>query len=77
MVDAAQSAGTIDINIEKLGIDLLAAPGHKGLLGPQGTGILYIKEGIPFRHFKEGGTGTDSKTGSSLWNFRKDMNREH
>jgi cysteine desulfurase/selenocysteine lyase len=61
MVDAAQSAGTIDINIEKLGIDLLAAPGHKGLLGPQGTGILYIKEGIPFRHFKEGGTGTDSK----------------
>ena len=61
MVDGAQSAGTIEIDVEKLGIDLLAVPGHKGLLGPQGTGVLYVKEGVPFRHFKEGGTGTDSK----------------
>lgn len=62
MVDGAQSAGSLDINVEKLGIDLLAVPGHKGLLGPQGTGFLYVRSGISFSHFKEGGTGTDSKS---------------
>lgn len=62
MVDGAQSAGTIKTDVDQLGIDLLAAPGHKGLLGPQGTGILYVKAGIPFRHYREGGTGTDSKS---------------
>ena len=41
MLDAAQSAGSRRIDVNKLGADLLAAPGHKGLLGPQGTGFLY------------------------------------
>jgi len=61
MVDAAQSAGSISIDIEAMNIDMLAVPGHKGLLGPMGTGFLYIKEGIEVRPLKEGGTGTNSK----------------
>ncbi|MBS5949498.1 MAG: aminotransferase class V-fold PLP-dependent enzyme, partial [Clostridium sp.] len=46
ILDASQSAGSINIDVEKDNIDILAFPGHKGLLGPQGTGGLYIKEGI-------------------------------
>lgn len=61
LVDAAQSAGTLEIDVEKMNIDLLAVPGHKGLLGPLGTGLLYVREGIILRHLKEGGTGTASK----------------
>ncbi len=60
MVDAAQSAGVYDIDVEKMDIDLLAFPGHKGLLGPQGTGGLYIKEGLDIKELKEGGTGSIS-----------------
>ncbi|RKD31670.1 aminotransferase class V-fold PLP-dependent enzyme [Thermohalobacter berrensis] len=60
MVDAAQTAGVYDIDVEEMGIDLLAFPGHKGLLGPQGTGGLYIKEGLMIRQMKEGGTGSKS-----------------
>lgn len=41
-------------------IDLLAFPGHKGLLGPQGTGCLYVKDGIELENFKDGGTGSNS-----------------
>lgn len=62
MVDGAQSAGSLSIHVENLDIDLLAVPGHKGLLGPQGTGFLYVRPGTPFRHYIEGGTGTDSKS---------------
>lgn len=61
LIDAAQTAGVYDIDVKKLDVDLLAAAGHKGLMGPQGTGILYIKEGIEVRHFKEGGTGSKSQ----------------
>lgn len=61
LLDAAQSAGCINIDAAKLGCDLIAAPGHKGLLGPQGTGFLYVKEGLGLKPVKEGGTGTDSK----------------
>lgn len=61
LVDAAQTAGTYDIDVVKMNIDLLALPGHKGLYGPQGTGILYIREGLSVRHFKEGGTGSKSE----------------
>ncbi|MGE5454691.1 MAG: aminotransferase class V-fold PLP-dependent enzyme [Methylocystaceae bacterium] len=60
MVDSAQTAGVLPIDVEKDAIDLLAFTGHKGLLGPQGTGGLYIQPGIELRHLKEGGTGSFS-----------------
>lgn len=60
LVDASQSAGVYDINIDKIGIDLLAFPGHKSLLGPQGTGGLYIREGLEVESLMQGGTGSDS-----------------
>jgi cysteine desulfurase family protein len=60
MVDASQSAGIINIDVEKSNIDILAFPGHKGLLGPQGTGGLFIRDGVEVEPFKEGGTGSNS-----------------
>jgi cysteine desulfurase/selenocysteine lyase len=57
LLDAAQSAGVIPIDVEQLNIDLLAAPGHKGLLGPQGTGLLYVAEGVELSPLIVGGTG--------------------
>ena len=62
IVDGAQSAGVIDIDVKSCNIDLLAFPGHKGLLGPQGTGGLYIAPGIKLETFKEGGTGSNSES---------------
>lgn len=62
MVDASQTAGSRRIDTEEMCIDLLAAPGHKGLLGPQGTGFLYVRKGIGLRTLKEGGTGTESRS---------------
>ena len=50
------------IDVEKMHIDMLAFPGHKGLLGPQGTGALYVSPEIRLKHIMEGGTGTDSKS---------------
>ncbi len=61
MVDAAQSAGSLPIDVEDMNISLLAVPGHKGLLGPMGTGILYIREDVMIKPLKDGGTGTKSK----------------
>ena len=61
MVDGAQGAGCMDLNIEENHIDVLAAPGHKSLLGPQGTGFLYIREGITIMPLLSGGTGSRSK----------------
>lgn len=61
LVDAAQSAGIIPIDVEKMGIDLLAFPGHKGLLGPQGTGGLYISPHIDLQPLMQGGTGSQSE----------------
>jgi len=58
LVDAAQSAGVYDIDVEKMNIDMLAFPGHKGLLGPQGTGGLYVREGLSLKEMKQGGTGS-------------------
>ncbi|QDS98552.1 cysteine desulfurase [Adhaeretor mobilis] len=64
LVDAAQTAGHVSIDVEALGIDLLATSGHKGLLGPLGTGILYVREGIETRlnPTRQGGTGVDSQS---------------
>lgn len=62
IVDAAQSAGHLPIDVQADCIDLLAAPGHKGLMGPLGTGFLYIRPGIEkrLRPLREGGTGSQS-----------------
>ncbi len=60
LVDAAQSAGVYDIDVKRMNIDMLAFPGHKGLLGPQGTGGLYIREGLLLKEIKQGGTGSFS-----------------
>jgi cysteine desulfurase family protein len=62
-VDAAQSAGHLPIDVQADCIDLLAAPGHKGLLGPLGTGFLYIRPGLEkaLTPLKEGGTGSVSE----------------
>lgn len=61
LLDASQGAGSIPIDVQKMNIDLLAFPGHKGLLGPQGTGALYIREGIRVKPLIEGGTGSKSE----------------
>lgn len=62
LVDAAQSLGHMPIDVSQLEVDLLAAPGHKGLLGPLGTGVLYIRPGVEtvLQPLRYGGTGTRS-----------------
>jgi cysteine desulfurase family protein len=60
LVDAAQTAGTVPIDVQDMEIDLLAFPGHKGLLGPTGTGALYVGPRAVVRAWREGGTGGDS-----------------
>jgi len=64
LVDAAQTLGHIPIDVRAMGIDLLAFPGHKGLLGPLGTGGLYIRPGLERRlaTVREGGTGSVSES---------------
>lgn len=63
LVDAAQSAGHVPIDVRMLSADLLACPGHKGLLGPLGTGLLYVRPGLEsqLRSVRQGGTGTRSE----------------
>ena len=61
LLDAAQTAGCYPIDVEADGIDFFAFTGHKGLLGPQGTGGLYIREGLNVRPLKRGGTGSISE----------------
>ena len=60
IVDASQTAGTVSIDMEAMGIDLLCFTGHKGLMAPQGTGGLCIREGVEVRPFKVGGSGVHS-----------------
>lgn len=60
LVDAAQGAGLLDLDVERQAIDLLAFTGHKGLLGPTGTGGLYVGQRVSLRPWREGGTGGDS-----------------
>lgn len=64
VVDASQTAGVYPIDVQKMNIDLLCFTGHKSLLGPQGTGGLYVREGVQVRPLKTGGSGvqTYSKT---------------
>ena len=61
LLDAAQTAGAIPIDVQALGIDFLAFTGHKALYGPQGTGGLYVREGLEVRPLKRGGTGSVSE----------------
>ena len=59
VVDVAQSAGILPVSLAKLGADFIAAPGHKGFLGPQGTGVLLCGSGA--KPFMAGGTGSESR----------------
>lgn len=63
LVDAAQSLGHVPMNVREASIDLLAFPGHKGVMGPQGTGALYIRPGVErlLDPYRQGGTGSESE----------------
>lgn len=71
LVDAAQTAGVIPIDLQAMNIDLLAFPGHKSLMGPTGTGALYVRPGLNLGAWREGGTGGDSssETQPKLWPY--------
>lgn len=60
IVDASQTAGSLPINVVKMGIDILCFTGHKGLFAPQGTGGLYVREGLTLSPLKSGGSGVHS-----------------
>ena len=60
LIDGAQALGALPVDVDALGCDLYAFPGHKSLLGPQGTGGLYIRPGIILNTLREGGTGSAS-----------------
>lgn len=60
VVDGSQSAGVLPIDVEKMGIDVLCFTGHKSLLGPQGIGGIYVREGVNMRPFVVGGSGIES-----------------
>lgn len=60
IVDASQTAGVFDIDVQKMRIDVLCFTGHKSLLGPQGTGGIYVCEGIELRPLKSGGSGVQT-----------------
>ena len=60
-VDGAQGAGHMVLDAKAQHIDLLAVPGHKGLLGPQGTGFLYVRPGLSLHPILDGGTGSRSR----------------
>lgn len=62
LVDAAQTLGEVPLNVADVGLDLLAAPGHKGLLGPLGTGVLYLRPGLELEPLRRGGTGSRSQS---------------
>ncbi len=69
LVDAAQTAGVLPIDVQAACIDLLAFPGHKSLFGPTGTGALYVGSRVTLRPWREGGTGGDSLTPTQPTDF--------
>lgn len=62
VVDTAQTAGVYDINVSQLNVDVLTFTGHKGLMGPQGVGGFFVKDGSILRQMREGGTGSMSES---------------
>ena len=60
IVDASQTAGVFDIDVQAMHIDILCFTGHKGLLGPQGTGGLYVREGVAVQPLLSGGSGVQT-----------------
>ena len=60
VVDASQTAGVFPIDVQEMQIDILCFTGHKGLLGPQGTGGMYVREGLAVRPLKVGGSGVQT-----------------
>ena len=58
IIDASQSAGMLPLDLDRLGAAFIAMPGHKGLYGPQGTGVLLCGENVPVKHLIDGGTGS-------------------
>ena len=60
IVDASQTAGVFDIDVQKMHIDILCFTGHKGLLGPQGTGGIYVRDGVEIRPLISGGSGVQT-----------------
>ena len=62
LVDAAQTAGHMPLSPRAWGCTMLAMPGHKGLLGPHGTGALWVKEGVTLAPLRQGGTGSASES---------------
>lgn len=62
LVDAAQTAGILPVTLDGLGADMIAMPGHKGLLGPHGTGVLVLGKGMLPRPLLAGGTGSQSES---------------
>ena len=64
LLDAAQTLGHIPLSVRDIGVDFLAAAGHKGLMGPLGTGVLYVADGLEqvLRSVRSGGTGTASES---------------
>lgn len=61
LLDASQSAGSITVDMQNIGADILACPGHKGLMGPMGTGILCIRDPSTVKAVIVGGTGSQSE----------------
>ncbi|MBB5174772.1 aminotransferase class V-fold PLP-dependent enzyme [Texcoconibacillus texcoconensis] len=72
-VDASQTAGIRPIDMSEQNIDLLAFPGHKGLLGPQGTGVLMAQQGIQLTPLIQGGTGSQSESRLQPSNWPESM----
>lgn len=62
IVDAAQTAGLYEIDVQAMNIDVLVFPGHKSMLAPQGTGVIYIGENVCIDCMKQGGTGSASES---------------